>query len=201
VRRIPGFEDPEATAVLGRRIARLVELRESGAPPDADLRWVETLPERLRARLSALGVLDATRLARARSIEDLIDTWERALLDRGATARHAAQHAGRARRVLLGSGAKAWSEIDAPKVERYLGQQRILGGRRETPGEPRPSKVAQGWSPGAANGALGAARAFCRWMIQAGLATEDPCALFGPSTPVRTAGLFAGLWRLTSSGR
>ena len=73
-RRIVAYRDKGASAELGHKLDRIVELVGVGKELPADLaRWVEELSPGRRATLAKMGVLDARRMAASRALADLLD--------------------------------------------------------------------------------------------------------------------------------
>ena len=79
-RKVTAYTDKAASDSLGRRCVRLAALKESGEVLDPELsRWVEGIPERLRARLAKIGLLEPRQLAACRPVESLLDDFAVAL--------------------------------------------------------------------------------------------------------------------------
>jgi len=157
-RRLGGFRDKKATEELGRRVDRLVAARAAGQSLDTDMvRWLETVPGRLRERLGELGLLEARTVAASKPLADHIDDWHDALTAKGNTAKHARIVKGRAKSVLEGCGFKNWSSIQAARVQAHIQDLRESGKGIRT-----------------CNFHLQAARQFCRWMVREGRASRNP---------------------------
>ncbi len=76
---------------------RLAELRAAGCGPDLELaRWLEALPDRVKERLVAWGLLEPARVAATRPLSQHLADWTAALLAKGNTEAHAALVAARA---------------------------------------------------------------------------------------------------------
>ncbi|MEK9721909.1 MAG: hypothetical protein VW405_00315 [Rhodospirillaceae bacterium] len=157
-RKVSGFRDRRATEALRVRIDHLVALRAVGEPLDASrVRWITGLQPRIRNRLAAIGVLEPGRAAAAAPLSDHLEAFERSILSGENTKQHAAQTRKRAEAVF--AGCVYWSDITPSGVE---GQLRALR---------------QGDRPISArtcNYYLSAARQFCTWMADRGLAPESP---------------------------
>src|SRR5437899_118094 len=60
VRRLPALSEKAQSEAFGRKAERLVACRLSGSSLEPDLvRWVETIPRKIRTRLVKLDFLDA----------------------------------------------------------------------------------------------------------------------------------------------
>ncbi len=186
VRRIPGFVDYNATEELGRKLERLVALKSARQLPDAELsRWIEELPESMRRRLARFGILDPLRLSGSIPLADLLREFEASMLARGVVEKHAKWTAQAAQRVFAGCRFKFWTDVRPLPVEGYLREERQP--KPEIPERKVGDKVEQphvpakpGMSARTSNSILGAARAFCRWMVANGRAVEDPLRVLRP---------------------
>lgn len=167
IRRLPGFTDKVQTGELGRKVEKLVAARANDEAPDKDMRkWLESLPARMRNALAKIGLVDALRVAAVKPLADHLDDFERSLVAKGGTAKHATLVAQRARRLLIEDcGFRKWSDISASKVEGHLAQLRA--------GEPDKDN---GLSVQTSNFYLQAVKQFARWMIADGRASETPLA-------------------------
>ena len=160
VRRFKGFENKKATEELGRKLERLVQYRVAGEEPDVLMvRWLETLPERLRDKLAAIGVLDQKRVAAGKSLEDHIEDFKAALAAKGNTTKHVGQVVARVKRVIEKAGFKVWTDISPSNVEQCLADMRE--------GE-------KGISIQTSNFHLQAIKQFCKWMVREGRASKSP---------------------------
>ncbi len=158
VRRFPGYSDRAASSELGAKVERISNIRGAHGelPPDLTA-FVEGLPSRLREKLGAWDLIDARRAAAAEPLSTLFDRYHETLKTRGNTEAHARVSTSLARRTLTEAGATYWSEIDPEPVARALAARR-----------------ADGLSIAASNHALMAAKAFCKWAVEARLASENP---------------------------
>ena len=159
-RRFSGFKDKRQSEALGRQIERLVNCRIGGDQPDAPLlRWLETVPSRMRSRFVACGLLDAHRAAAGKPLSIHLDEFHASLRAKGTTAQQARQVTSRARRIIEGCKFRSWTEIQASNVERYLSGLRDHG---------------NGISAQTSNGYLQAIKQFGKWMVADRRATESP---------------------------
>jgi hypothetical protein len=124
-KRVPGFRDRKQTEAAGRRIETLVASKLAGEAPDAAMtRWLETMPDKLRWRLTDIGLIDSRRAAASKPLSDHLEDFKAALLAKGNTEKHATLVHSRANRVVNDCGFASWSEISASKVQRFLGELR-----------------------------------------------------------------------------
>ena len=162
-RRLPGFTDSGATAELGRKVERLVEARSLHRPLDAELvRWLESMPTTMRARLAKWGILDSRAEHHGRPLSVHLADFHAAQLDKGNTQAHADLVKARAERVCDGCLFRFYSDVNASKVQRYLA------------GKRSGSKDEAGISHQTSNFYLQAIKQFCRWMVKDGRASESP---------------------------
>src|SRR5207247_1221096 len=76
VRRIALFTDEEASAEIGRKIEKLVACRMSGESPGPVLtRWLECVPGSFKVKLAKIGLLDSTRVAASKPINEHLDDF------------------------------------------------------------------------------------------------------------------------------
>lgn len=180
-RRLALFTDKGASEQFQRRLERLVDLREAGDTCDAQLvRWIEAMPEKLRERLGALGLLDERRLAASVALSQLVDEFEASLLASGNTSHHARKTARAVRRVFDGCGFAQWSDVSPLPVERFLQRQRASGAVTDEQGG---SGEARGIGHRQSNYLLGATKAFANWMVDHGRATENPLRVLKALNP------------------
>lgn len=162
-RELTGFADQRATEELGRRVERLAEFQAAGCGPDLELaRWLGTLPDRIKDRLVAWGLLEPTRVAATRPLSQHLADWKAALLAKGNTEAHARLVAARAGNVVKGCGFRLHADIAPGRVQQYLMQLR------------EDTRKKRGVSIQTANFYLQAVKQFCRWMVRERRATDDP---------------------------
>ncbi|MBN1346696.1 MAG: hypothetical protein JXQ73_28655 [Phycisphaerae bacterium] len=156
--RVGGFKDKKATEEIGRRVERLVTIRAASQELDTDMvRWLETMPVKLRKRLGELGLLNVRTVAASKPLSDHIEDWRKGMLSKGNTSKHVNLVAGRAQRVLDACGFRFWSEIQAAPVQAHIGDLHQSGKSIRT-----------------ANFHLQAVRQFCRWMVRERRAFQNP---------------------------
>jgi len=179
-RRVVGFADRRATEALGRRIVELVNhaATAESLPPELS-RWLESTPAKLRTRLASFGLLENSRVAALRPLVEHLDGapdapgYRQHLEAKGNTAGHVEKTCSRVRRILDGCKFSFWSSIDAGKVAGFL--HGLRGDKADGQGGVKP-----GVSPATSNYYLGAAKSFCRWMVQDRRASESPVAHLAP---------------------
>ncbi len=164
VRRVPAFTDKKRSAEFGRKIERLVAARSNGEGPDRDLsKWLESLPARIRKRLAEIDVIEGRTLASSKPLKDHLDDFHAALMAKGNTEKHANQTRQRVRLLFDGCGFRFWTDISGNRIEQFLAEL------RDQDNEDQPSRGKR-----TSNYYLGAAKQFCRWMVQSQLASQSP---------------------------
>lgn len=144
-----GTKHKRAAEEIALRVLRLADAARVGVQPSAeDRRWAMVeCSDPIRDRLRKVGVLSGEASGGAGSLDDALEEWERAIIARGRTAKHAQHQKSQAKAVIDGCGFAGWSEIEPIEVERFLAKQ--------------------DWSPYTRNHHLQAIRAFVRWMVEA----------------------------------
>lgn len=166
IRRLPGFTDRGATREFASKLQRLVNLRGAGDVPDAALSaWLEQLPDKTRATLERLNIIDARRAAAAKPLAEHVAAFAASLRARGNSERHVGPTIAQVERVIRLAAFAAWNDVSALVVERVLSDLR---------------SGADGISAATSNHLLGAVRSFTRWMVRNGLAIEDPLRSLRP---------------------
>jgi integrase len=159
---VSGYRDKAATRELERKLRKLAATRASGALPDDEMRrWTENLPDALRDRLAAIGLITAQQVAGLRPLTELVEEWAKLLRAKDRTEEHVKLVKCRALRVFDGTGAKFWTDINAARVATFLKDLREGKARR---------------SAQTSNFYLNAASQFCRWAVRTGLASANPLA-------------------------
>ncbi len=120
IRRFAGFTDKRQSELLGEQVQRLINCRAAGEQPDVNLsRWIEQMPSKLRAKLAGWKLLDRKR-ATGQQLKGHIEDFKASLFAKGNTKQHSKLTAARVLNIVEGCKFKAWSDIQASKVERYL---------------------------------------------------------------------------------
>jgi len=160
LRRLPGFTDKRQTEDFGRKVSKLVDCRMNGDSPDRTMAdWLENMSAKTRAKLAEIGILDSRIVAVGRPLVEHIDDFERALVAKGGSTKHARQAATRARRLAEGCRFVYWNDISASKVEEWLADQRA---------------AAKNISIQTSNFYLQAIKQFARWMVRDRRASSSP---------------------------
>ncbi len=156
-RRLPAFVDKRASEEFGRKLQRLAQLRAAGEQPDAALsRWLADLPEKTRAKLARIGLLDSRSVAASKPLKTHLADYKQALLDKGTTKAHAVKTATLVEAILDGTGVVFQTDFTASAVSRYLAERRDKGLSIRT-----------------SNAYLTAAKAFGNWMVRERRASEN----------------------------
>ncbi len=117
-RRVPGFNGRAESEELGRKLGRLVDCKRLGERPDAALtKWLESMSAALRNKLSAFGLVDASRVAATRTIQEHVEDFRVSLVAKGTTEKQAGQVASRANRVFTKANCRYWSDVSPSRVQ------------------------------------------------------------------------------------
>jgi site-specific recombinase XerC len=166
VRRLPAFTSKSASEEFGRNLVKLVAYHKAtGGQVDPSLtRWLTGLPQSVREKLVAIGLLDAQRVAVSKCLTDHLDDFAAVLTAKGNVARYVTTSKGRITRVLTGCGFQFIADISPAKVLTFLN-----GLKAGTEGEP-------GISDQTHNYYLTAFKGFCRWLVRERRMIENPVA-------------------------
>ncbi len=177
IRRVPGFTDKGQTEELGRKLLKLVAARANTEAPDLSMsRWLESLPQRIRAKLVEIGLLEGRTVAATKPLVEHLTDFQQHLRAKGATVKHVHMVHQRARDLFEGCGFRHWSDVHVAAVERWLAELMTT---------PRKTAVVQttgqskGRSVQSRNFYLQAAKQFCRWMVRDGRAATNPLDYIG----------------------
>jgi integrase len=163
VRRVPAFTDKKQSEECGRKIEKLVACRANGESPDAAvMRWLESLPSRIRDKLAGIALVSARTLASGKPLATHLDDFKAALLAKGTSERHAQQTVTRARALFDGCGFRFWSEVSAARVQTHLAT--LLEDTADD----------EGLSIQTVNFYLQAVKQFSKWMVRDGRASQSP---------------------------
>ncbi|HYV36911.1 MAG TPA: hypothetical protein VE988_14490, partial [Gemmataceae bacterium] len=130
IRRLPAHESKAASEELGRNIDKLVAFHKaSGGQTDPALtRFLAGLESRTIEKLVAIGLLDPSRVATAKSLADHLDDFAASLAAKGNSARHVALVTSRARKLLVDKcGFRFFGDISASKAMDALHAMRTEG--------------------------------------------------------------------------
>ena len=162
--RLPGFTDHKASEALGRMIERLVACRASGESLPLDVqRWLQALPDAIRAALHKFGLLDGTCIAAGRTLKNHLADWQTFLIAKGNTPRYTSVKCARATAIIDGCKFTCLSDLNASKVMGFLGDLHT-----------------DGLAAGTFNDYLSAIKAFARWLCRDGRATSNPLEYLTP---------------------
>ena len=176
-RRLAGLPDRRATEAIGRNVEQLVRYVAAGEAPDPALaRWLEALPAKLLAALTAIGLLERVKAAAFRSLDEHVDGapdlpgWRQSLMAKGATALYVSVVTARVHRILEGCVFQTWNDIDPSMVMAFLSG--LQAGKK-------------GVGAATFNAYLVAMKTFCTWMVHEGRAAHSPVDhLEGPNARV-----------------
>ena len=159
-RRMPLFTDRAASDECLRGIGKLVAYhRSSGGQTDpALLQWIENLPSRIKTRLLEIGLLDARRVASAKTLNEHVGDYRAALLAKGDCAEHVSKTCNAIQRIMQACGFTFWTDIQASGIGTYL-----AGLRGEN-----------GIAARTFNRQLQACKSFSSWMVKERRASENP---------------------------
>src|SRR5262245_3022173 len=144
----------------------MVEYHEAtGGQADPSLaRWLAGLPQGVRERLVAIGLLDPHRAAASKPLAEHMGDFGRSLAAKGNSSMHVEVLMARVRKIGDGCGFRYHSEIGGSKVLSFLN-----GLRADTEGR-------RGISAQTFNFYLSAVKQFCRWMVKDRRAADSPVA-------------------------
>ncbi|MHC4702197.1 MAG: tyrosine-type recombinase/integrase, partial [Planctomycetota bacterium] len=159
-RKYPGFTDKRLTQALERQIKRLTSCRMAGELPDQQLmRWLESVPPRLRERFVKVGLIDSSWAGAGKPLLGHIADFKQSLLDKGNTRKQVQMTVSRVRRIAEGCKFIMWTDIAASKVQRYIARMQEDGLSKKT-----------------ANYYLKAFQHFARWVVEDRRASTSPVA-------------------------
>ena len=164
IRKLPLFADKKNSKEAARFVGRLVSIRASGDAISPEVsRFIENTLPTIRQKLAEWGIIDTTKVAAGKSLEDHLKDWEAFLKAKGNTTDYVALLTSRVRAVFEACGFKFWSDIGAEQVQAQLAAMR--------------DKKEGGISAQTSNFYLQAAKQFCKWMVRpARRATDSPLA-------------------------
>jgi integrase len=112
------------------------------------------------AALSSVGMGDPFALHRGRPLFEHIDDWERDIINRGRTAKHATLSAGRVRRAVEECRFGVIGDLSASRVQEYLAAMRQNDAT----------------SVSTSNHVLTALKGFCKWLVKDRRTGDSPLA-------------------------
>jgi integrase len=164
IRKLSLFADRKNAAEAARNVERLVHTRAAGdlLPPELSRFLENTLPA-VRKKLAEWDIIDATRVAAGKTLEDHLKDWGLFLSAKGNTSDYVALVTSRARAIFTACKFTFWSDITAEQIQAQLAEMR--------------TKKEGAISIQTSNFYLQAAKQFCKWMSRtARRATESPLA-------------------------
>jgi len=164
VRRLPAFTSRAASEEMGRNLEKLIGYHKgSGGQVDPALvRWLATVPERTRAKLVAIGLLDPERVAVSKPLTEHLNDWTEALKAKGCSTRHVELVVSRVRKIVDGCRFRHFSDISASKAQAFLNDLRADTAEK------------RGIGAQTFNFYLQSLKQFCRWMLKFRRAHENP---------------------------
>jgi len=87
--KIPAFTSQKQSEAMGRRLDELMTVLASGDTPDVSLvRWIQSLPPKLQARMVKMGLLDGRFASAGKLLMEHVADWCEVLAARGNTQKH-----------------------------------------------------------------------------------------------------------------
>jgi integrase len=160
VRRFPAFTDKTQSKVVEAKIKQLVACKQNGLSPETEptlVEWLNGIPEKLRDKLTQVGLLDGSRSARNKPLSELVAEYVEFVSAKERTAKHITDSRNTLERIIKDCRFRFWSDISATSVMAYLKSRRD-----------------DGLSYGRSNAYLTFAKAFCNWMVAHREANESP---------------------------
>ena len=150
-RTLPLFTDKKSSEDAGRAIERLASYRASGTDIPVELhRFIENTLPSIREKLGAWGIVDAARVASAKSLEEHLADWQQHLRANGRDKDYVELKVGRARRLFEACNFNVWNDIAVIPVAKQLAEWRA---------DPE-----EDMAPTTSNHYLQAAKQFCNYM-------------------------------------
>jgi len=159
VRRFPLCTDRKASEAIARQVERLLNLKVSGAEPDAELlRWFTEMDADLWENLTKIGLLDDSRSQSRRTLTEHLTDWKQALQAKGSTEDHVLDTHARVHNALVARcGFVHYRDIDHDVLRTHLTKRR------------EGNEI----SAQTSNYILRDCKGFCRWMVREGRATRN----------------------------
>ncbi|MBA7677128.1 Tyrosine recombinase XerC [subsurface metagenome] len=150
-RRFTGFTDKNQSLALGWKIAKLVNSKLSGEPPDRELsEWLDCISGKLHDRLRDVGLLNGPQVAARKLLKKHLEDFRQFLQAKGNTPEHCRLTHYRVERICNGCKFIYWNDISASDVQFYIANLRESG------------EISQKTS----NYYLQAVKQFCNWMLK-----------------------------------
>lgn len=162
IRRFAGTTDKETTALLGRKIKKLIGYKKAGERPDELSDWLNNLDSKMRQRFVELGLLNPERVEAGKPLTEHLKDFEKYLHNRNNTDVYINIIIARINKVFNGCKFIYWSDINANQVDNYLAELRDKG---------------NGISIQTSNHYLTHLKEFCKWMTKNHRAKENPLSI------------------------
>jgi hypothetical protein len=163
LRRLALYADRDTSERSSRFIEQLDRQAGTGQPMNLEQsRRVTAMPPRIRNRLAEWRVIPVTAIAIAKPLKDHVQDWKQNKTRKGRTKAHVDLVVSRALAILNSCGFTFWNDIQKDRIENYLLELR----------EGTAEKA--GISAQTYNFYVSIIGGFCKWMIRAGRATENP---------------------------
>lgn len=158
LRRTPLVKDRRSAEQMLSNIERLRDFRQAGRALDAGLlNFIESIPNSVRDRLGAWGLLDSQSAAAGEPVHNIISSWVSSLRAAGRTEHHAKPSGEYVRKVCTACRFVFLSDIHGEPVNQFLYQIQKAGRSART-----------------ANAYLVALRSFLNWARQQGMIHGNP---------------------------
>ncbi|MFW5690761.1 MAG: tyrosine-type recombinase/integrase [Planctomycetota bacterium] len=155
---VPGFTSRRASEELGRKLERLVAAKVAGEALSPDMAaWVDSLPMKLLGRLIKVGLIDAARMSRAKTLDAHIDDWGDSLKAKANTAKDTSLKTRRVRKLLVEAKIMVITDISVGTIVGVLAKLRDGGLARQT-----------------SNHYLQAIKQFTKWACREGRLSGNP---------------------------
>ncbi|MDQ3329655.1 MAG: tyrosine-type recombinase/integrase, partial [Planctomycetota bacterium] len=156
--RLPGFADRQATERLGHKVEDLISLRQRNAPLSAELaEWLEDLPNDIRDRLLAAGLIDRGAIAYTAPLAEHVEAYRGHLVAKRLTAEYVDKTISRTNAVVTGCGFDKLTDLDAARVNLWLHEQ-----------------AERGMGLSTCNHYGTAVKGFAAWMVVSGRLSRNP---------------------------
>ena len=162
------LRDVEAARGFARNLGRVLSYRRAAQPVDASLTtWLMDLDQDILRQLSDWGLVDSVHAAANRTLNEHVGDYEKSMLARGRTAKHAKLYVTRVSSIVEGAGLKWWGDVTADRVLAYLNELRKDRAVSKT--ETVPGISAQTY-----NFYLSAIKNFFKWAVRERRVSSNP---------------------------
>ncbi len=172
-RKLPLFTSKRASDKAAEKVQELLECAGGGVELSPDLvKWLETIPVKIREKLKAFGLIDNIRISNhiGKTLAEHIEDFHKSLLARDKSEPYAAQTKTAVEFMFKRCEFTQWNHIDAGRILSELAEL-----RKDTATRKNGKKVVKkGISQRTSNDYLRAVKQFCRWMIKDRRARVNP---------------------------